>query len=130
MPNKKPVALINVIVGVCFQAVINTAAGVFLLYIAGDELDHGREVPGIMYALAYLSVVIGIVLAVSIVLLLRRVEWARIPVAVIEVLGILSGLIALVSGAPAGMVNVALGIVVLLGLFKADTTEWLLPSPF
>jgi hypothetical protein len=130
MPNKKPVALINVIVGVCFQAVINTAAGVFLLYIAGDELDHGREVPGIMYALAYLSIVIGIVLAVSVVLLLRRVEWARIPVAVIEVLGILSGLIALVSGAPAGMVNVALGIVVLFGLFKADTTEWLLPSPF
>ncbi len=130
MPNKKPVALVNVIVGVCFQALINTAAGVFLLYVAGDELDHGREVPGIMYALAYLSIVIGIVLAVSIVLLLRRVEWARIPVAVIEVLGILSGLIALVSGAPAGMVNVALGIVVLFGLFKSDTTEWLLPSPF
>jgi hypothetical protein len=130
MPNKKPLALVNVIVGVIFQAVLNTAAGIFLLFVAGEEIDHGREVPGIMYALAYLSIVIGIVLAVSIVLLLRRVEWARIPVAVIEVLGILSGLIALVSGAPAGIVNVGLGLVVLVGLFKSDTTEWLMPSPF
>jgi hypothetical protein len=130
MPNKKPLALVNVIVGVIFQAVLNTAAGVFLLYIAGEEIDHGREVPGIMYALAYLSIVIGIVLALSIVLLLRRVEWARIPVAVIEVLGIISGLIALASGAPAGVANVGLGIVVLVGLFKSDTTEWLMPSPF
>ena len=43
---------------------------------------------------------------------------------------LISGLIALVSGAPAGMVNVGLGIVVLFGLFKSDTTEWLMPSPF
>lgn len=130
MPNKKPGALINAIVAIFFQAVVNTAAGIFLLYIAGDEIDHGREVPGIMYAFSVVSIVIGVVLALCGVLLLRRVERARIPVAVIEVLGILSGLIALVSGAPAGMVNVALGLLVLISLFKSVTTEWLSPSPF
>jgi hypothetical protein len=63
------------------------------------------------------------------VLLLRRVDWARIPVAVLEVIGMISGLIALVSGAPAGMVNVALGLVVLVSLFKAETSAWLSLRP-
>ena len=130
MSDKKPGALVNALAGIFFQAVLNTGLGIFLLFVAGDEVDHGREVPGIMYALSYLSVVIGVVLAVCGVLLLRRVEWARIPVAVIEVLGIVSGLVALVSGAPAGMVNLALGFVVLVSLFKADTSAWLRPTPF
>jgi hypothetical protein len=63
------------------------------------------------------------------VLLLRRTEWARIPVAVIEVLGIISGLITLASGVMAGVVNVALGAVVLVSLFKEPTTEWLRSVP-
>jgi len=130
MSDKKPGALINALVGIFFQALINAGFGIFMLVLAADEADHGREVPGIMYALAYLSVVIGIVLAVCGVLLVRRVEWARIPVAALEVIGMISGLVALVSGAPAGMVNIALGLVVLVSLFKADTSAWLSPRPF
>lgn len=128
MSNKKPGALVNALVGIFFQAVLNTGFGIFMLYLASEEVDHGREVPGLMYALSYLSVVIGIVLALCGIALVRRVEWARIPVAVIEVLGIVSGLIVLASGTPAGMVNIALGFLVLVSMFKADTTAWLRPT--
>jgi hypothetical protein len=129
MTVKKPGTLINALVGIFFQAVINTGFGIFLLYAASVDVDHGRDVPGLSYALSYLSVVIGIVLAICGVLLLRRVEWARIPVAVIEVLGIISGVITLASGVMTGVVNLALGAVVLVSLFKAPTTAWLRPSP-
>jgi hypothetical protein len=129
MNRKKPGTLINALVGIFFQAVINTGFGIFLLYAAGVDIDHGRDVPGLTYALGYLSIVIGIVLAVCGVLLLRRAEWARIPVAVIEVLGIISGLITLASGVMTGVVNIALGAVVLVSLFKAPTTDWLRSVP-
>jgi hypothetical protein len=129
MSQKKPVTLLNALFGIAFQAVVNVAVGVLLLYFAGEEVDHGRDYPTLMYALGYLSIVIGVVLAVCEVLLLRRVEWARIPVAVIEVLGILSGVVTLLSGAPAGVANVALGAIVLTSLFKAPTTAWLRAAP-
>jgi hypothetical protein len=129
MTRKKPGTLINALVGIFFQAVINTGFGFFMLYAAGVDIDHGRDVPGLTYALGYLSIVIGIVLAVCGVLLLRRTEWARIPVAVIEVLGIISGLVTLASGVMTGVVNIALGAVVLVSLFKEPTTEWLRSVP-
>jgi len=129
MSTKKPGTLLNALFGIFFQAIINAGLGVMILYFAGVEVDHGRDYPGLMYALGYLSIVIGIVLAVSGVLLLRRFEWARIPVAVIEVLGIISGLITLVSGVMSGLVNIALGALVLVSLFKAPTTEWLRSVP-
>ncbi|HEV7648210.1 MAG TPA: hypothetical protein VGP26_08620 [Actinophytocola sp.] len=129
MSEKKPGTLLNALFGIFFQAVINVGLGIVILYFAGVEVDHGRDYPGIMYALGYLSVVIGIVLAVCGVLLVRRVEWARIPVAVIEVLGIVSGVITLASGVMTGIVNVGLGAVVLVSLFKAPTTAWLRPTP-
>ena len=128
MTRKKPGTLINALVGIFFQAVVNTGFGVFLLYAASVDIDHGRDVPGLSYALSYLSIGIGIVLAVCGVLLLRRVEWARIPVAVLEALAIISGLITLASGVMSGVVNMGLGAVVLVSLFKAPTTEWLRPS--
>jgi hypothetical protein len=129
MKQKKPGTLINALVGIFFQAVINTGFGIFLVYAAGVDIDHGRDVPGLTYALSYLSIGIGILLAVCGVLLLRRAEWARIPIAVIEVLGIISGLITLASGVMSGVVNVALGAVVLVSLFKAPTTAWLRSVP-
>lgn len=128
MTRKKPGTLINALVGIFFQAVVNTGFGIFLLYAASVDIDHGRDVPGLSYALSYLSIGIGIVLAICGVLLLRRVEWARVPVAVLEVLAIISGLITLASGVMSGVVNMALGTVVLVSLFKAPTTEWLRPS--
>jgi hypothetical protein len=129
MSEKKPGTLLNALFGIFFQAIINAGLGFVILYLAGEEVDHGRDYPGLMYALGYLSVVIGIVLAICGVLLLRRAEWARIPVAVIEVLGIISGLITLASGVMSGIVNVALGALVLVSLFKAATTAWLRSVP-
>jgi hypothetical protein len=129
MSEKKPGTLLNALFGIFFQAIINAGLGFVILYFAGEEVDHGRDYPGLMYALGYLSVVIGIVLAICGVLLLRRAEWARIPVAVIEVLGIISGLITLASGVMSGIVNVALGALVLVSLFKAATTAWLRSVP-
>lgn len=129
MTRKKPGTLINALVGIFFQAVINTGFGIFLLYAASVDIDHGRDVPRLSYALGYISIVIGIVLAVCGVLLLRRAEWARVPVAAIEVIGIISGLITLASGVMTGVVNLALGTIVLVSLFKAPTTAWLRSVP-
>ncbi len=127
MSDKKPRALVNAVVGIVVQVVLNLVAGAFLLSLAGDEADHGGDA-GVLYTIGYLSVAIAVVLGVCVVLLLRRVERARIPVAVIEGLGILSGLISLFSGAVAGIGNIVLGIVVLTSLFKDDTSAWLRPA--
>jgi len=122
-------ALVNALIGIFVQAVLNAGLGVLMLVLAAEEADHGREAEGVLYLFAYGSIVIGVVLAACGVLLMRRVEWARIPVAAIEVLGMVSGLIGLLSGAPAAVVNIALGAIVLVSLFKADTSAWLAPRP-
>jgi hypothetical protein len=129
MSEKKPMALVNALIGIFVQAVLNAGLGVLMLVLAAEEADHGREAEGVLYLFAYVSIVIGVVLAACGVLLMRRVEWARIPVAAIEVLGMVSGLIGLLSGAPAAVVNIALGAIVLVSLFKADTSAWLAPRP-
>lgn len=130
MTRKRPGALINAVVAIFLQAVLNAFAGVLLLWAASTDVEHGRDPGGLIYLLAYVSIVIAVVLAACGVLLLRRVEWARIPVTVIEIIGIVSGVLALAQGAPAGIANIALAALVLVSMFRADTTEWLRPTPF
>lgn len=130
MTGKRPGALINAVVAIFLQAVFNAFAGVLLLWAAAEDVEHGREPGSLIYVLAYVSIVIAVVLAVFGVLLVRRVEWARIPVTVIEIVGIVSGLLTLVQGAPAGIANIALATLVLVSMFRADTTQWLRPTPF
>ncbi|HEY0452246.1 hypothetical protein [Actinophytocola sp.] len=130
MVDKRPGALLNAVVAIFLQALLNAFAGALVLWGAAQDVGHGREVPGIVYLLGYLSFLITVVLVVSGVLLLRRVAWARVPVAVIEVIGIISGLVTLAQGAPAGVANLALGVLVLVSLFRAETTAWLNPRLF
>lgn len=130
MTRKRPGALINAVVAIFLQAVLNAFAGVLLLWAASEDVEHGREPGGLIYVLAYVSVVIAIVLALCGVLLLRRVDWARIPVTIIEIVGIVSGLLTLIQGSPAGIANIALATLVLVSMFRADTTQWLRPTPF
>jgi hypothetical protein len=130
MVDKRPGALLNAVVAIFLQALLNAFADALVLWGAAQDVGHGREVPGIVYLLGYLSFLITVVLVVSGVLLLRRVAWARVPVAVIEVIGIISGLVTLAQGAPAGVANLALGVLVLVSLFRAETTAWLNPRLF
>ncbi|MPZ83911.1 MAG: hypothetical protein GEV28_27375 [Actinophytocola sp.] len=130
MTDKRPGALINAVVAIFLQAALNAFAGVLLLWAAGEDVEHGRDPGNLVYLLGYVSIVIAVVLAVCGVLLVRRVEWARIPVAVIEVVGIISGLLTLAQGSPAGIANIALAVLVLVSLFRADTSRWLRPTPF
>ncbi|WP_199434189.1 hypothetical protein [Qaidamihabitans albus] len=112
-----------------FQVLSNGAMGVLLLYFAAEDAEHGRSVPGLQYVLAYVSVAVAVVLIGCAVLLGRRVPGARIVVAVLEVLTVISGLLAVVQGAVQGVVGIVLAVLVIAHLFRADVSAWLRPAP-
>ncbi|PRX47003.1 hypothetical protein B0I33_106100 [Prauserella shujinwangii] len=111
-----------------FQVLSNGAMGVLLLYFAAADAEHGRSVPGLQYVLGYGSVAVAIVLIGCAVLLGRRVSGARIVVTVLEVLTVISGLLAVVQGAVQGAVGIVLAVLVIVHLFRADVSDWLRPA--
>ncbi|WP_197321114.1 hypothetical protein [Saccharomonospora sp. NB11] len=126
---RMPLALKLVLGVLFFQALINTAGGVFMFVLAAEDVDHGREVPSLVYVLAGVSVFLGLTLLVCAVLLIRRVLAARPVVAGIEVLGVANGLLGLVLGAPEYLAGLGLAMLVLMHLFRREVTEWLDPRP-
>jgi hypothetical protein len=129
---KRPRQLLNAIGGMYAQAALNLFAGVLLFWAIGIEVDHGRDVPGAMHFIAYLSIAIAVVLVCCAILVTRGVSWGRYPAAVIEALTIVGGLITVGSALAAeattalapGLVNIMLSVMVLFGLFSAATGEW------
>jgi hypothetical protein len=126
---RMPLALKLVLGVLFFQALINTAGGVFMFVLSAEDVDHGREVPSLVYVLAGVSVFLGLTLLVCAVLLIRRVLAARPVVAGIEVLGVANGLLGLVLGAPEYLAGLGLAMLVLMHLFRREVTEWLDPRP-
>jgi hypothetical protein len=123
VPARRPRQLWTAIVILYIQTVFNAGGGVLVLAIAAEESEHGREAPE-LYVFGWLSVVIGIVMLGGAVLLTRGVAWARIPVAVVESFGIISGVIAVASGVFANVVNIALCVLVLVNVYHADVRAW------
>lgn len=111
-----------------FQVLSNGAIGVMLLYFAAEDAEHGRSVPALQYVLAYVSVAVAVILIGCAVLLGRRVAWARAAVTALEVLTVISGLLALVQGAVQGLVGMMLAVLVIVHLFRADVSAWLRPG--
>lgn len=123
---KRPRPLWMAIITLYFQSLTNAAGGVLLLYLADTEADHGREAPELSI-LGYVSLLIAVLLLVCAVLLTRGVSWARHPVVVIEVLGIVSGVISIFSGVFTALVGIALCVLVLANLSHSDVREWFGP---
>jgi fatty acid desaturase len=122
-PRKRPRALWTAIIILYVQTVFNVGGGVLTLAIAAEETAHNREAPG-LYLFGWVSVVIGSVLLGGAILLTRGFSWARFPVAAVELLGVVSGVIAVASGIIANVVNLALCVLVLVNVFSHEVRAW------
>ncbi len=126
LPAKRPRQLWTAIVVLYVQTVFNLGGGALILVVAAEETEHNREAPE-LYLLGWVSVVIGIVLLGGAILLTQGVSWARVPVAVVEVFGVVSGVIAVASGMVTNVVNIALCVLVLVNLFSYEVRAWFAP---
>ncbi|WP_117209170.1 hypothetical protein [Allorhizocola rhizosphaerae] len=115
---KRPRQLWTAIIVLYLQAVLNAGGGALLLFFGGG----GAEA-----LLGFGSLLIGFVLAGCAVLLTRGVSWARFPVIVVEVLGIIGGAIAIFSGAIQAVAGLVLSVLVLVNMFNAEVRLWLDP---
>jgi hypothetical protein len=103
------------------QIILNVFGGTVLLYAIS-----GRPGAGLLYFVVWFSLLASAVLAVSALFLVLRNPWARYPVIGVEVLSMVSGLVALVtSGAPTGVTNIALGFAVISMLYRPEVRCWL-----
>ena len=122
-PAKRPRQLWTAITVLYLQAVLNAGVGALMLVLAVEETEHNREAPE-LYVLGWVSVVIGIVLFGGAILLTQGVSWARVPVTVVEVIGVISGVIAVASGMVTNVVNILLCAVVLMNLYNLEVRAW------
>jgi hypothetical protein len=124
---KRPRRLWTAIITLYAQAAINAGVGVLFLYLVDVEADHGRDAPELS-VLGFGSLFIAVVLVTCAALLTRGESWARYPIIVIEALGILSGVIAIFSGAFTAVAGIALCVVVLINPLHSDVRLWFDPS--
>jgi hypothetical protein len=126
--DKTPANLVGAVVLIFIQVVLNGVVGFFVIVEISDRLEHGQDVTGVDYFFGYGSVVVALVLAVSAVLLLRRVDLARIPIAVLEGILVLGGILNVVMGAPQAIIGIVLAVFVLVVMFSRQTSGWLTES--
>jgi len=124
-----PLSLKTAVAVLAFQVLANTAVGVLLFVFAAEDIEHGRDVPTLTYVLAVASLAIGVTLLACAVLFVRRSPLARPIVTVLEIFGMISGLIGIVYGAPQAVVGLVLSFLVLLHVYRPESTEWLTASP-
>ena len=101
------------LVGVWFQAVVNLGLGFFFLALVNDAVEHGQE-EGTAFVrfIAYISIVIGALLAACGIAAPRRQGWVRTTVLVIEAISLVSGVIGLFSGQLSSVLGIVLAIVI------------------
>ena len=102
------------------QIILNVFGGTVLLYALG-----GRPDAGLLYVVVCFALLASVVLAVSALFLVLRNPWARYPIIVVEGLTMAGGLVSLLTGASAGITNLALGFAVIVMLFQPDVRAWL-----
>lgn len=109
------------------QVILNVFGGAVLLYAINSDPGPTPALPdpGLLHFVVWFSLLASAVLAVSALFLVLRNSWARWPVIGIEVLAMLSGLISLVTGATAGLANIALGSCVVWMLVHPEVRDWL-----
>jgi hypothetical protein len=123
--DKRPANLTGAVVLIFIQVVLNAFVGFLVVVEIADRTEHGQDVTAVDYVLGYGSLVGALILVVSAVLLLRRVDLARIPIAVLEGIIVIGGFVNLFMGAPQAVVGIVLAVFVLVAMFNRQTTGWL-----
>ncbi|MFD8751644.1 hypothetical protein ACFV0O_11800 [Kitasatospora sp. NPDC059577] len=117
-----PTSLKWVVAGVWLHAVLNGAAGIFLLALIHGQ--HGEGVAQVTF-IAFLSILIGVLLGTCAALAPSGARWTRRTVLVIEWLMIVAGVIQLLfSGSIISLAGIAIAGVIVLAYSSAEGKEW------
>lgn len=112
--------------GVTVIAVLNIIGGAIMALAALGALGAGPELdlePGAASAVAiFLMTLAALQITVAVGLLHLR-NWARITACVLYGLGVLFGFIELVSGSPAGLLQLVIGLVAAIYLSSEGVRE-------
>lgn len=131
MGPKRPWMLWVLVVVCGVQAVLNLLAGVEILNEVSSAIEHNRDVAGLVHALGVVSILGGVALAGGAMMMALGYGWARIPIAVVEVLTVLSGLYGLLfavaredSVVPTLLGSFGVPIAVLFLLTARKLSDW------
>lgn len=110
-----------------FQILANAFVGFLVLEDLSDRASHGQSVSGagLAYFAGYLSVAVAVLLVVCVVLTFRRMSWVRPAVITVQVVNIVSGVIALLSsGAIAAATGIFLAAAIIANMSRDDVRDW------
>ncbi|ADI07362.1 hypothetical protein SBI_04241 [Streptomyces bingchenggensis BCW-1] len=87
------------VAGVWAQAVTNLVAGGSVLSEVDSRLDHGQEVasPGLARGLAYFSIAVAVLLAVSSLFAQKRFGWVWTVFVIVETLAVVGALFGILA---------------------------------
>ncbi|MEO3750099.1 hypothetical protein [Streptomyces sp. B6B3] len=129
---RRPRAVMWVVVLIWVQVVANVLLGLLVLGLAQEDESHGRDVPGLVYFIGYVSFLAAALLAVCAVLLVgRRLGWPRYTVITIEWLLVASWFVMLFAAGTGGGAGIPpiIPMVVALQLARKEMTDWYDDSP-
>jgi hypothetical protein len=110
-----------------FQILANSFVGYVVLAEVQDAESHGQDVEGagLVYFASVLSFVAAALLLLCVVMTFQRLAWVRPTVITIQVVNIVSGLIALLSsGQVTALTGIVLSIAVISVMSKDDVRDW------
>ncbi|MER7754885.1 hypothetical protein [Kitasatospora sp. NPDC097643] len=118
---RMPTSLKWVVAGVWLHAVLNGAAGIFIL-----ALIHGQHGDGVAMVtfIAFLSILIGVLLGTCAALAPGGARWTRKTVLVIEWLTIVTGVIQLFSGSIISLAGIAIAGIIIRAYSSVEGKEW------
>ncbi|OKK07019.1 hypothetical protein AMK26_12975 [Streptomyces sp. CB03234] len=122
MPTKLKFALAFV----WFQGLMNVVSAVLIFSLVSDRVDHGQdEDAGVLRAMAYVSLLAAAALIAAAVLALRRLNWVRIAVIVIEAILMAGAVFTLFSGGGGPVIaGLVLAAVVIASFASAEGKAW------
>jgi hypothetical protein len=105
--------------------VLGLLTAMLLLGAANSDADHGRDVPGALYALIYVQFALSALQVASGVLLWRGVSWAIGLATVICVINIFGNILSLFAGAILqAILGIVINVVIIKNLRSEEVAEW------
>lgn len=124
---RMPGQLKIVIAVLVFQILANAFVGFVVLTDIQDAESHGQDVEGagLAYFATFLSFVAAALLLLCVVMTFQRRAWVRPTIIGVEVVSILSGVIALLgSGQITAVTGIVLAIAVISTLNRDEVRAW------
>lgn len=125
-PERMPGKLKFALAAVWFQGLMNVLAAVLIFSLVSDRVDHGQdEDAGVLRAMAYVSLLAAAALIAAAVLALRRLNWVRITVIVIEAVLMAGAVFTLFSGGGVTVIiGILLAVAVVTSFASAEGKAW------